>query len=261
MSKEAQPWLRASNAVGQTTLIASRMLLCVAGVGLVALLVRDVVTRSVDGLRTGVILLALFLSALVLVFGASWMISFLSANDSAVSAAGNAFSYVGAVYALLGYAECVVLGRLMSPQPKPRKREMDPREWPPYARKTEAAREVLPSQGEARRSAQEKKPVRDASSAQREESPSSRDNNVTRGTVPDQGEVPPTPRLKRPARKVPVIKRGIPTVPPPKGSLPAVSTREGDELAVPRVDSTGSPRTKEATRDGSPRQRRLPPPV
>jgi hypothetical protein len=230
---------------------------------LVALLVRDVLTRSADGLRTGVILLALFLSALVLVFGASWMISFLSANDSAASAAGNAFSYVGAVYALLGYAECVVLGRLMTPQPKPRKREVRHVEWPAYARETEVAREASSMQGEARHSAHEKEPAHVASSArgEGEASPSSREKNVDRGTMPDQGEVPPTPRLKRPVPKVPVIRRGIPTVPPLKGSLPAVSSREGNEPAVPRVDPTDSPRTKEATRDGSPRQRRLPPPV
>jgi hypothetical protein len=263
VSKTAQPWLRASNAVGQTTLLVSRILLCAAGVGLVALLVRDVLTRSADGLRTGVILLALFLSALVLVFGASWMISFLSANDSAASAAGNAFSYVGAVYALLGYAECVVLGRLMTPQPKPRKREVRHVEWPAYARETEVAREASSMQGEARHSAHEKEPAHVASSArgEGEASPSSREKNVDRGTMPDQGEVPPTPRLKRPVPKVPVIRRGIPTVPPLKGSLPAVSSREGNEPAVPRVDPTDSPRTKEATRDGSPRQRRLPPPV
>lgn len=113
VSQEAQPWLQASNAVGKTVLLVGRMLLGASAIGLLVLLVHDVRTRSVEGLRTALILLALFLSALVLVFGTTWMISFLSANDSAVSASGNAFSYSGAVYALIGYAECVVLGRLM----------------------------------------------------------------------------------------------------------------------------------------------------
>ncbi len=112
-SQMAQPWLEASNAVGRTSLLVGRILLCASVLGLVVLLVRDVRTRSQDGLRTAIIVLALFLSAFVLVFGATWMISFLSANDSALSAAANAFSYCGAVYALLGFAECVVLGRLM----------------------------------------------------------------------------------------------------------------------------------------------------
>jgi hypothetical protein len=234
----AQPWLQASNAVGQTTLLMSRILLCVSGVGLVVLLVRDIRRRSVDGLRTAVILLGLFLSALVLVFGASWMISFLSANDSAVSAAGNAFSYVGAVYALLGYAECVVLGRLMCLRQMARKRVMDPRQWPSYA--------------------WEKEPPVDATPKQEEPSPSPRNREAARRTTPKQGEVPPTPRVKRSVRKVPVITRGIPTVPPLKGSLPDISPREGNESPLPPTDS---PRAKETARDVSTRQRRLPPPV
>lgn len=112
-SQEAQPWLQASNMVGETVILVGRVLLCASALGVLVLFVHDVRTRSVEGLRTALILLALFLSGLVLVFATTWMISFLSANDSALSAAGNAFSYSGAVYALLGYAECVVLGRLM----------------------------------------------------------------------------------------------------------------------------------------------------
>lgn len=113
-SQVAQPWLIVDNTVGKTMLLAQRILLVVCAVGLLWLLVRDIRNRDVDGGRTALILAGLFLSAFVLVFGATWMISFLSSNESAVAASANAFSYCGAVYALLGLAECVVLGRLLS---------------------------------------------------------------------------------------------------------------------------------------------------
>lgn len=111
-SQVAQPWLVANNAVGQVVVVAQRTLLCASLVGAAILLVLDVRHRRRDGVRAGLVILGLFLSAFVLVFGATWMISFLSANESAVDAAGNAFAYCGSVYALIGLAECIVLGRL-----------------------------------------------------------------------------------------------------------------------------------------------------
>ncbi|MDO4807562.1 MAG: hypothetical protein Q4A07_09955, partial [Coriobacteriales bacterium] len=99
-SQVAQPWLQVDNALGKTLVLVQRILLVASAIGLVVLLVRDIRGRSVDGLRTGLILVGLALSAFVLVFGASWMISFLSSNESAVAASSNAFSYCGAVYAL-----------------------------------------------------------------------------------------------------------------------------------------------------------------
>lgn len=113
-SQVAQPWLQADNALGKTLVLSQKVLVAVSAAGMVVLLVCDIRRRDVDGLRTGLILLGLVLSAFVLVFGATWMISFLSSNESAVAASSNAFSYCGAVYALLGLAECVVIGRLLS---------------------------------------------------------------------------------------------------------------------------------------------------
>ena len=111
-SEVAQPWLVASNAVGGALAAVHVVLLPLAAVGLVVLAVWDVRERSRDGARTALVLAGLYLSSYVLVFGASWMISFISTQESALSAADPALSYCGALFALLGLAESVVLGRL-----------------------------------------------------------------------------------------------------------------------------------------------------
>ena len=111
-SEVAQPWLRISNVLGNLTIVVSKVLLCLSLAGALVLLVLDVRARNVDGARSALILLGLFLSSFVLVFGASWMISFISSGESALSVTNPALSYCGAIYALAGFAECLILGRI-----------------------------------------------------------------------------------------------------------------------------------------------------
>lgn len=108
----AQPWLKLDRFLGNNLIRVQRALLCLSIVGVFALLVLDIRSRNIDGVRSALILLGLFLSSFVLVFGASWMISFLSSGESAMSAAVSAFSYCGPIYMLVAYAECLVLGRV-----------------------------------------------------------------------------------------------------------------------------------------------------
>ena len=111
-SEVAQPWLTINNVLGNATLVASKVILCMSIVGAVVLLILDVRTRNVDGARSALIIAGLCLSSFVLVFGASWMISFISSGETALSAANPALSYCGAVYVLVGFIECLVLGRI-----------------------------------------------------------------------------------------------------------------------------------------------------
>lgn len=103
-------WLDITHYLGICLVWVSRLLFVATIPAAVYLLALDAKRHKRDGVRCGLVVLGCLLSAFVLTFAVSWMISF--DTDLAVSSiASRAFCYLGPVYILWNYVEVVVVGR------------------------------------------------------------------------------------------------------------------------------------------------------